>query len=237
MKTIFVTGTGTGVGKTRVCGLLLGFLRRQGIDAVYQKWVATGPASPPSDLSECLRLAGIRGKQHREAASVIYHFPLPVSPHLAARQVNRVVDPENIRQKYAETAKKHEIVIVEGAGGILVPLNENLLLADLVAELKPPTLIVAKSGLGTINHSLLTLEALRRRGIPVLGLVFSDSRENEDELVADDNGRIIASKGETRVLGRLRRCPGLIRARADFALAGLAISEAMGIGRAQDFSS
>lgn len=226
MKSIFVTGTGTGVGKTRLCGLLLGFLRQRGIDAVYQKWVATGPEGPGDDAGECLRLAGIaRGTQG--IVEVLYHLPLPVSPHLAAEQAGAKLDPAVIRQKYAERVAGHAFTIVEGAGGVLVPLARNLLLADLVAELKIPTLVVAKSGLGSINHGLLTLEALRTRDIPVLGLVFSDSDDEEDELVAGDNLRTIAELGQARVFGRLRRCLTREEAMAGFAPVGEKINEVL----------
>ena len=228
MSAIFVTGTGTNVGKTHVCGLLLDFLRKNGSNAGYQKWVATGPESPPADLAACLRMAGLPLEPELAGSQVVYHFPLPASPHLAAEQAGAVMEPALIRQRDQEMLARHQLLIVEGGGGLLVPLNRELLLAELLAELQIPTLVVAKSGLGTINHTLLTLEALRHRDIPVLGVVFSDGTLAEEELLVEDNMRTIADMGGVQVFGRLRRCPDPGRARAGFSPVGLAIAQALG---------
>jgi len=227
MSAIFVAGTDTNVGKTHVCGLLLDFLRKNGSDAGYQKWAATGPEFPPADLEECLRIAGLPFVPELVSSQVVYHFALPASPHLAAEQQGAVIDPALIRARYQEMLARHELLIVEGVGGLLVPLNRELLLVDLLGELKIPTLIVARSGLGTINHTLLTLEALRHRGIPVLGVVFSDATDEEDELLVADNMRTIAEMGRVQVFGRLRRCVDPAQARLDFVPVGKAIAEAL----------
>jgi dethiobiotin synthetase len=229
MSAIFVAGTGTDVGKTHLCGLLLGFLHQRGIDAGYQKWVATGPESPPADLEACLRLAGLPLVPELAGNQVVYSFALPASPHLAAERAGKAIDPELIRAKYAEALSLHELLIVEGVGGLMVPLNRELLLADLLQELKIPTLIVARSGLGTINHTLLTLEALRHREIPVLGVVFSDAESAEDELLVEDNMRTIAAMGQVRVFGRLPRWVDPARARAGFIPVGLTIAKILGL--------
>ena len=227
MSAIFVAGTDTNVGKTHVCGLLLDFLRKNGRDVGYQKWAATGPEFPPADLTECLRMAGIPLDPELVSSQVVYHFALPASPHLAAEQEGRVVEPELIRKKYQEMLARHELLIVEGVGGIMVPLNRELLLADLLRELHIPALVVAKSGLGTINHTLLTLEGLRHRGIPVLGVVCSDAAPDEDDLLVADNLHTISVLGQVRVFGRLRRCPDPGQARQDFVPLGLAIAEVL----------
>ena len=227
MSGIFVAGTDTNVGKTHVCGLLLDFLRRKGSDVGYQKWAATGPEFPPADLKACLGMAGIPLEPELVGSQVVYHFALPASPHLAAEQEGKRVDPELIRKKYQEMSARYELLVVEGVGGIMVPLNRELLLVDLLQELKIVTLVVAKSGLGTINHTLLTLEGLRQRGIPVLGVVFSDGASGEDDLLAEDNMRTIAEIGQVRVFGRLRRSPDPVEARAAFVPVGRAIALAL----------
>ena len=227
MSGIFVAGTDTNVGKTHVCGLLLDFLRRKGSDVGYQKWAATGPESPPADLKACLGMAGLPLDSELVGSQVVYHFALPASPHLAAEQEGKRVDPELIRKKYQEMSARYELLVVEGVGGIMVPLNRELLLVDLLQELKIVTLVVAKSGLGTINHTLLTLEGLRQRGIPVLGVVFSDGASDEDDLLAEDNMRTIAEIGQVRVFGRLRRSPDPVEARAAFVPVGRAIALAL----------
>ncbi|MBU4177759.1 MAG: dethiobiotin synthase [Proteobacteria bacterium] len=227
MRAIFVAGTDTNVGKTHVCGLLLDFLLKEGVKAGYQKWAATGPEFPPADLKACLGMAGIPLEPELFGSQVVYHFALPASPHLAAEQEGKSVDPELIRVRYQEMSARYELLVVEGVGGIMVPLNRELLLVDLLQELKVPTLVVAKSGLGTINHTLLTLEALRQRGIPVLGVVFSDGASDEDDLLAEDNMRTIAEIGQVRVFGRLRRSPDPVEARAAFVPVGRAIALAL----------
>ena len=227
MSAIFVAGTDTNVGKTHVCGLLLDFLRRKGSDAGYQKWVATGPESPPADLAACLRMAGLPVEAELVSSQVVYHFALPASPHLAAEQEGKVVEPGLILARYQERLACHELLIVEGVGGVMVPLNRELLLVDLLRELQIPTLVVAKSGLGTINHTLLTLEALRHRDIPLLGVVFSDAALAEDDLLVEDNMRTIAEVGRVQVFGRLRRCGDPAQARLDFVPVGKAIAEAL----------
>lgn len=231
MSAIFVAGTDTDVGKTYVCGLLLGFLQKKGLAAGYQKWVGTGPEFPPADLAACLRMAELPLEPELAASQVVYHFALPASPHLAAEQEGAVVEPGLIREKYRELLDRYELLLVEGVGGLMVPLRRDLLLIDLLAGLKIPTLVVAKSGLGTINHTLLTLESLRRRDIPVLGVVVSDGALEEDELVVADNMRTISEMGQTQVFGRLRRCPDPALARADFAPVGQAIAVALGVDK------
>jgi len=207
MSAIFVTGTDTNVGKTYFCGLLLDFLIKEGLRAGYQKWVATGPEFPPADLAECLHVAGVPFEQEALARQVPFHFSLPASPHLAAEQEGKRVESEIIRQRYQEMLASHEVLVVEGAGGLMVPLRRDLLLVDLLGQFKIPTLVVARSGLGTINHTLLSLSVLRQRKIPVVGVVFSDSTPVESELIVADNMRTISETGRVAVLGRLPYSP------------------------------
>ncbi|MEJ2033481.1 MAG: dethiobiotin synthase [Deltaproteobacteria bacterium] len=204
---LFVTGTDTDVGKTFVCGGLLGYLRRQGIDADYQKWVSTGSEGVPEDLAVCLKAAG-KTTEARPELRAPFRFRLPASPHLAAIEERRQIDPEMILERFRELAGRHQFLIVEGVGGVLVPLRRDLLLADFLARLQLPTLLVARSGLGTLNHTFLTLEALRTRRIPVLGVVCSDADREKNERIICDNLRTIAEMGQVRVFGRLRRNVG-----------------------------
>lgn len=225
-NTLFVTGTDTSVGKTYVCARLLEFLTKKGIRAGYQKWVATGVNEGlPADLALCLEAASIAPEPELVAQQVPYCFRFPAAPHLAAEMEGRRVDPEVIAERYRTMAARHEWLIVEGVGGILVPLRRDLVLADLLARLRPRTLVVARSGLGTINHTLLTLEAMRSRQIPVLGVVFSDPTEQEDERLVQDNMQTIEETGLVRVFGRLRRQQNAEGARRAFMPVGQAIWE------------
>lgn len=223
-QAIFITATGTGVGKTLVSSLLLGFLRNQGIAAGYQKWVSTG-GELPEDLLFCLQKNDMEFVREKLDSQVVYRFPLPASPHLAAEQAGREVDAGQIQAAFARCAGEHEVLVVEGVGGVLVPLRRDLLLADFVASLRLPVLIVACSGLGTINHTLLTIEALRHRKLKVLGVVFSDEQEGmaaDDPLIAD-NMRTIAETAGVEVFGRLLRHRDYVRLAQAFQPVGRAI--------------
>jgi dethiobiotin synthetase len=228
-NTVFVTGTDTSVGKTYVCARLLEFLRLKGIQAGYQKWVATGvTAGLPEDLVLCLAAAAVSPMPEHIEQHVPYSFRLPASPHLAAEMENRTVRPEYIVEQYKTLAARSEWLIVEGVGGIMVPLRRDLLLADLVARLRLKTLVVARSGLGTLNHTLLTLEALQARQIPVLGVVLSDSGEHEDEILVRDNLQTLEQIGEVRVFGRLPWLTNGTGAARTFMPVGQAIWEELG---------
>lgn len=213
-KTIFITATDTNVGKTTISGLLLRFLTQQAIRTGYQKWASTGDAENSADLASCLQMAALESDHTMLDLRVPYRFTYPASPHLAAELEHREIDPEGIINAYREMTKRYEVLIVEGVGGLLVPLRRDLLLADLLSRLKLPTIIVARSGLGTINHTLLTIEAMRARQIPIAGIIFTDMAD-ADEVMVQDNIKTIAATGQVEVLGRLPYCreaQGLIKA-------------------------
>ena len=223
---LFVTGTDTCVGKTFFCARFLDFLKKREMRAGYQKWIATGTeGGMPADLSCCLEAAGIATDPGLIAEQVPYSFSFPASPHLAAEMENRIVVAEVILQRYRKLAARYELLIVEGVGGVMVPLRRDLLLADLLARVRPKTLIVARSGLGTLNHTLLTIEALRRRDIPVLGVVFSEPEKSEDERLVQDNMRTVAEIGMVRVFGRLRHQQDAAEAMVSFLPIGQDILE------------
>lgn len=227
-KTIFVAGTGTDVGKTYVCALLLRLAQTR-CHAGYQKWVSTG-GDLSADWRYCRETAAMELDMAVLEREVPFRFEYPASPHLAAEREGRAVDPEVIISRYHEMSAAHELLIVEGVGGLLVPLRRDLLLVDLLAKLAPPVLLVAKSGLGTINHTLLSLEALRNRNIPVLGVLFSDGAGDVgDEAVVTDNMRVIAETGQCQVFGRLRYQQSMDGAIADFSSMGAAILDAHAI--------
>lgn len=225
-KILFVTGTDTGIGKTFFCALLYDFFLKKGVQAGYQKWVSTGGADSSDDLQFCLEFAGVSLPQVDLDQHVPYRFEFPASPHLASEMENRRVDEDVILKQCREMASKYDVLVVEGVGGLLVPLRRDLLLADMLAGLKPLTIVVARSGLGTINHTLLTLEALRTREIPVLGVFFSDAVANEDETIVADNMRTIAEIARVPVFGRLKRCSDFSSARKSFGPIGRKIHDA-----------
>jgi dethiobiotin synthetase len=230
VKGVFVTGTGTGVGKSVVCGLLAGFLRARGMRVTTQKWVETGVTGGPTDIDVHQRLMGDSGPalEPSPADRSPYRFSLPASPHLAAAQEGRRVDPAVIEAAYLRLAETHDAVLVEGAGGILVPLSEDLLTVDLVARIGLPVLLVSENRLGCVNDSLLAVEAVRRRGIVLVGLVFNRLPGGEGgsrpEVLAD-NPRIVAKITGVPVLGELSVLSDPSRGAEEFAPVGRAFLE------------
>jgi dethiobiotin synthetase len=230
VKGIFVTGTGTGVGKTVVCGLLAGFLRAQGMRVTTQKWVETGGSDGASDIDVHRRLMGGPGpgREPAPADRCPYRFSLPASPHLAAAREGRRVDPAVIEAAYRRLAEAHDVVLVEGAGGFLVPLSTELLTGDLVARIGLPVLVVAGNRLGCVNDALLTVEAVRRRGVPLSGLVFNrlpGKGEGTSAEVRADNPRIVAEIAMAPVLGEVPLLPDPARGAEAFAPVGRAFLE------------
>ena len=167
----FVTGTDTGVGKTLVACALVRGLRSRGFDVGAMKPVETGVGEAgPLDALALRRAAG--DEDPLEDVCPL-RYALPAAPTVAASADGRDVEVWAIRQAYQRLAVRHDCVIVEGAGGLLVPVAEQLSMADLARELALPLLVVARAALGTINHTLLTLEVAVARGLSVAGVVIS----------------------------------------------------------------
>jgi dethiobiotin synthetase len=170
---IFVTGTDTGIGKTLVTVGLMRLLHGAGLKVAGMKPVATGASGPNGRLvnEDALLLqanASIRLDYNQVNPFV---FELPVSPHLAAKNVGREIDLQRIRQVYEELAEVADCVVVEGVGGWEVPLNERERVADLVRVLDLPVLLVVGLRLGCLNHALLTGRAIDRAGASCLGWI------------------------------------------------------------------
>ncbi len=201
---LFVTGTDTGVGKTFVSALLAKALANKGTDVKVQKWVSTGNNIFSEDCVSIYELLGTKEEVTAGSDVAPYCLPLAASPHLAAEEAGVTIESKVIRDAFLRLGSSCEVLIVEGVGGVLVPLTRDLLLADLIADLKMPSLVVARSGLGTLNHTLLTLEALRCRNIEVLGVLLN-SHGDEDSTIVRDNQRTIADMGEVEVFGVLPR--------------------------------
>lgn len=193
-----ITGTDTSVGKTLVAALLLDYLKSRGVDVGYLKLVSCG-GERAEDCLYCEEKSGVKGE-------VVYHFNMAASPHLAAREQGEVVDPARLSAVIAQK-NCYDVLVVEGAGGLCVPLNDETLLIDFMKAHSLPTILVARSGLGTLNHTLLSVEALRGRNIPILGIIFSDEKSyDQDDLLVQDNIATIAGMTGLAILGRLPHC-------------------------------
>ena len=228
IRGVFVTGTDTGVGKTRIAAGLVRRLRAAGIAAVPMKPVQTGATRDAQgritapDLEEALALAGLSASPAQREDLSPYVFEPPCSPHLAAWLAGRRIDLARIGTAAARLSALHGAVVVEGAGGILVPLGPRATMLDLAAALGLPAVVVARAGLGTLNHVLLTLDALRRGGVRVAGVVLNDAEPptQASRWLRDDNARTIEERG-TRVLARVPFCAGEPTAALDAALGGI----------------
>jgi len=177
-----VTGTDTDIGKTVFAAGLAGAL-----GAHYWKPVQAG-VDPEGDKE---RVAALSGLPPSHILPEAYRLATPASPHLAAR-----IDGIAITAERLALPKVDGPLVVEGAGGLMVPVSESLLMIDLFALWGLPVILCARTGLGTINHSLLSIEALRRRAIPIAGIAFIGDAHGENE-------RIIPLLGKVRSLGRL----------------------------------
>lgn len=174
MGILFVTGTDTGVGKTVATGLLARALLRRGRSVVTQKLVQTGSGEPAEDIVAHRRLMGVPLlAADRVGTTCPYVFPYPASPHLAARLAGREVDPAVLLRATEALAAGYEHVLIEGVGGVCVPLRAGMTVLDLVASARWPAVVVTSARLGSINHTLLTLEALGRRGLEVRGMILN----------------------------------------------------------------
>jgi dethiobiotin synthase len=181
---IFVTGTDTGVGKTVVCAALLHALRAR-IPVRYWKPIQTG-IEQDDDTATVLALSG-GGPE--VVLDVGVRLPRPLSPHLAAR-LSGVTIPLEQLTVIASAQPPSDRWIVEGAGGALVPINNRDLMTDLMAALHLPVVIVARSSLGTINHTLMTVEALRWRSLPIAGVIMVGEENAENRAAIEHYGRV-----------------------------------------------
>jgi dethiobiotin synthetase len=181
--TIFVvTGTDTGIGKTVFAAGLAGAL-----GACYWKPIQAG-VDPEGDKETVAALSGLPAERILPEA---YRLATPASPHLAAR-----IDGVDIRLDRLALPRVDGPLVVEGAGGLMVPISETMLMIDLFAHWGQPVILCARTALGTINHSLLSIEALRARDVPIAGIVFIGDEHAENE-------RIIPALAKVPALGRL----------------------------------
>jgi dethiobiotin synthetase len=213
--TIFVVGTDTGVGKTFVAAGLARVLRDRGLDVGVMKPAETDHerGTWPADARTLVEAA----KTDDPTEIVVpYVFEPPVAPLVAARRARRAIEVERICDAYERIRARHEFVLVEGAGGLAVPIAEfgegDRLFdyADLARRLDLPLLVVARAHLGTLNHTALTIEYARQRGVPMAGVVLNGlDPELEDPSVVD-NPALIEEMGAVPVLGVIERLEGIV---------------------------
>jgi dethiobiotin synthetase len=193
VRGLFVTATDTGIGKTEVACALLRAARAAGLDAVGMKPAQSGAAEgEPSDAERLLAASG--GVEPLDAICP-YTLRAPLAPAVAARLEGVEISVPRILDGARALAARHAAVLVEGAGGLLVPLAERATYADLAVALGLPVLVVARAGLGTVNHTALTVEALRRRGLAIAGIVLNRTAPEDDPSVPHNAAEIARLTG------------------------------------------
>lgn len=184
--TIAIGGIDTNVGKSFVTGLLARYLFQQGHSVTTLKLVQTGCRDLAEDIVLHRKLMGLPLTDFdRDGTTCPYIFPYPASPLLAAKMVGTVIEAATLDRSMTTLQEHYEWVLVEGAGGLLVPLNDDLLLLDYLAAKQLPLILVNSPRLGSINHTRLSLEAIRSRNIPLLGLVYNLYGDHPREIVQD----------------------------------------------------
>lgn len=208
---LFLAGTDTDAGKTIMAAAIVAGLRAKGIDCGYLKPVGTEaldvgnrPVNP--DAVFVKEMAGLT-----EPAWELnpYCLQAPLAPLAAARAEGTAVPYDNLLRQTNEYCRARQFTIVEGAGGVLVPLAQGKLMLDLMAEVGLPVLVVGRAGLGTVNHTLLTIRAVRNAGLPVAGFCFSGGQRSAGDCSPGLNPDLVVEFGGAPYLGTLPHLPEL----------------------------
>lgn len=184
--TFFITGIDTNIGKSYATGWLARELNRDGIKTITQKMIQTGNVGHSEDIDLHRVIMGIPPTdEDREQITFPIVYSYPASPHLAAEIDHQTIPVEKITKSSRILENRYDVVLLEGAGGLMVPITRNYLTIDYIAEHKLPTILVTSGRLGSINHTLLSIEALVRREIPLYGIIYN-TYPKSDELIDHD---------------------------------------------------
>lgn len=188
----FISGIDTGIGKTYTTGYLAKLWNAQGQKTITQKLIQTGNVDISEDIEQHREIMGMGWFPEDETKLTMPEiFSYPASPHLATKLDGREIDFQKIEHATAQLAEKYEVVLLEGAGGLMVPLTTDLLTIDYVAEKKHPVILVTSGRLGSINHTILSLEALKSRGLELYALAYNLNDESQDELISKDTAEYL----------------------------------------------
>ena len=188
MDSLFVTGTDTNVGKTRITAGLAATLKNRGVDVGVMKPFAAGTPQKGRFLSEDAQiLSNAAGTNDAESLVNPQFFPIPASPYMAWKNLGIKPQLDVIMSSFEKLEKLHEIILVEGVGGIMTPILENYFVADMIHDMDISTVIVASCRIGTINHTIMTCRICAQYDIPIRGIILNDylGEYNTDELVRD----------------------------------------------------
>ena len=209
-KALFITGTGTDVGKTYVTALIVKCLRDAGLDAGYYKAAISGAEKDEEDgtlhAGDALYVKEIAELSETQEELVSYVYEAAVSPHLAAQLDNNPIDFDVVEKDFRRALSRHEYITMEGSGGIICPLRwdkeQHVILDDLVLRLGLGALIVADAGLGTINAAVLTVEHLRARNIPIRGIILN--RFHDGDIMEEDNLDMVEALTGVKVVATVK---------------------------------
>jgi dethiobiotin synthetase len=183
----FICGIDTGFGKTYTTGYLAKLWNEQGQKTITQKLIQTGNTDISEDIEQHREIMGMGWfPEDQSKLTMPEIFTYPASPHLATQIDGREIDFQKIADATQQLTEKYEVVLLEGAGGLMVPLTTDLLTIDYIAEKKFPVILVSSGRLGSINHTLLSLEALKIRGLALYALAYNLNDESQDALISQD---------------------------------------------------
>ncbi|WP_308667984.1 dethiobiotin synthase [Allisonella histaminiformans] len=209
-KALFITGTGTDVGKTYVTGLIVRKLRQAGLNGGYYKAALSGAICDKDGVlqpGDALYVRRVAEMDESVENLVTYVYPEAVSPHLAAKMNHRPIDFDRVKSDFERAKSRYDYLTMEGSGGIICPLRwdnqQHMLLDDLVKRLHLGVLIVADAGLGTINSTVLTIEHLRAREIPVRGIIFN--KYIPRDIMQDNNASMIEEMTGVKILAYVKK--------------------------------
>lgn len=191
MAVYFISGIDTDAGKSIVTGVIARTLLQKGVHVITQKFIQTGCVGISEDILKHREIMGIPPQEvDRDGTTCPYVMTYPASPHLAA-EIDRVeIDVERIHRSTEKLDAAYDVVLLEGAGGLYVPVSRQYLTIDYIQEYKHPLILVSSSKLGSINHTLMSLELCRLRGIEVAYVVYNDF-PNDSEWIKNDSITII----------------------------------------------
>lgn len=182
----FITGIGTDVGKSWATGWLANKCIKEGKTVITQKFIQTGNVGRSEDIEVHRKIMGIpMTSEDKEMLTAPEIFSYPCSPDLASKIDKREIDFEKIEAAAEELERKYDIVLIEGAGGIMVPLKDGYLTIDYIQDRNLPVVVVTNGQLGSINHTLLTLEAIRERGIELAEVIYNHHFDKDTTICAD----------------------------------------------------
>jgi dethiobiotin synthetase len=204
MNGFFITGTDTGVGKTVVTACLATLFKSQGVGVMKPIETGVDPKCSSAANSDAKFLMEVSGSTDAEEEVCPHRLKIPASPYQASQIVGTPIQPATILEKFKILQSRHNMMLVEGIGGLLVPITARYNVADLALELGLPLIIVSRIRVGTLNHTLLTINAARQHGLKIKGIILNRQESGDLDKVEKQQGKLIEELSDIPVLGT---CP------------------------------